>query len=78
MLSPAQVEWLLIDLCTKLGFCLPPEQQQQRLIDQTPDSVADFTHAVIVAEGLNPELMDRGLFRRVETMVADAFARAEQ
>ena len=77
MLSPAQVEWLLADLCTKLGFCLPPDQQQ-RLIDQTPESVADFTHAVIVGEGLNPEMVDRKLYRRVEAMIADAFARSEE
>jgi hypothetical protein len=50
---------LLNDLCVRLGYCLPPGDQQ-RLIDDPPTSVDEFTDAVVAAEGLDPVLMAYG------------------
>jgi hypothetical protein len=33
---------LLDDLCAKLGYCLPPDDQR-RIVDDPPDAVDAFT-----------------------------------
>jgi hypothetical protein len=63
---------LLYDLCVRLGYCLPPEDQQ-RIIDDPPASVDAFTDAVIVAEGLDPVLMATEQRQQVRRMVAAEF-----
>jgi hypothetical protein len=75
MLNTRQLDWLLEDLCTKLGFCLPPEAQR-RLHENQPQSVASFVEAVFRVEGLDPAHEQR-LRREVHSMIADAFARAD-
>lgn len=50
MLSEAETEALLAELCIKLGFCLPPEARHL-LVTTTPANVLDFTDAVFIADG---------------------------
>ena len=69
-LSPAQVEALLHDLCTALGFCLP-SNERARLREFPPTDVDSFTNAVIRVEGLDrfvdiPLHLRRDLRARVE------------
>lgn len=63
---------LLNDLCVRLGYCLPPEDQRE-IVNNPPTSVDAFTDAVIVAEGLNPFLMATEQRQEVRRMVAAAF-----
>ena len=63
---------LLNDLCVRLGYCLPPEDQQ-RIIADPPTSVDTFTDAVVIAEGLDPVLMATEQRQAVRRMVAGAF-----
>ncbi|MET7421390.1 hypothetical protein [Dactylosporangium sp. NPDC005555] len=47
----SDVQRLLNELCIKLGFCLPPDENR-RLQESPPGDVDSFTDAVIEAEGL--------------------------
>ena len=69
-----ETELLLGELCTKLGFCLPPLAYEQ-FTNKPPIDINEFTDAVFFAEGLVPSRADRHLYRQVRAMVADAFAR---
>lgn len=66
MASRIDVGHLLYELCTELGFCLPPEAQA-RLIEDPPDSVDAFTDAVIVAEGMDPAAVQKRIRRDVRS-----------
>ncbi len=77
MLTSVQVKWLLDDLCVQLGFCLPPDDYM-RLQKDPPSEPEGFTDAVFVAEGMDPSLADRQLFRRVRAMIRSAYLNAEQ
>jgi hypothetical protein len=46
-------KYLLGDLCSSFGFCLPPDAHR-RLIDDPPDDVVEFVDAVFRAESLDP------------------------
>jgi hypothetical protein len=70
-----QAQDLLVTLCLRLGFCLPPKEQE-RIIRQPPLTVYDFTDAVFVAEGLDPAISDKNLVHGVRKVVTDAFARS--
>lgn len=48
MLSEPEAHKLLYDLCVRLGFCLPP-QEQRRLKENPPPDVRSFNDAVFVA-----------------------------
>ena len=72
-LTPAEVRSLLSKLCVDLGFCLPPDAIGQ-LQHEPPAEVAAFTDAVFVAEGLDPVMSDRGLWKQVAGVVSAAFA----
>jgi hypothetical protein len=74
-LDPSEVEALLGKLCVDLGFCLPPDAQDQ-LIENPPSDTRAFTDAVFIAEGMNPETARRELYRQVQECVSAAFARA--
>ena len=63
---------LLNDLCVRLGYCLPPDDQQ-RIISDPPTSVDAFTDAVVTAEGFDPVLMAAEQRQQVRRMVAAAF-----
>lgn len=62
---------LLDTLAVRLGFCLPPAEKQ-RLCEAPPASVAAFTDAVFVAEGLDPQIANRRLYRQVRDLVQEA------
>ena len=63
---------LLNDLYVRLGYCLPPDDQQ-RIISDPPTSVDAFTDAVVTAEGFDPVLMAAEQRQQVRRMVAAAF-----
>jgi hypothetical protein len=71
-LKPTQVDALLSNLCTTLGFCLPPSDQVA-LRTNPPRHPDDFTRAVFLAEGLDPATADRHLYRQVRDAVRTAF-----
>ena len=70
LVDPAR---LLNDLCVRLGYCLPLEDQQG-IIDDPPATVDAFTDAVVVAEGLDPVLMASEQRQQVRRVVAAAFS----
>lgn len=49
-----KIENLLLELCTKQGFCLPPEQQD-RIASLGAWDAESFAKDVVASEGLNPE-----------------------
>jgi len=63
-----QIERLLEALCTDYGFCLPADEIA-KFVALPPDSIRDFTDAVFRAEGLDPDLADRCLWRQVRDRV---------
>jgi hypothetical protein len=75
MPSSAEIEFLLSELCTKLGFCLPADEQA-RLCKTPPEDVDVFTKAVFLAEGFDLETVDKHLYRKVRERVAEAFQRS--
>ena len=72
MLETAEVESLLSKLCIELGFCLPPEHEN-RLIENPPAIIEEFTDAVFRLEGLNAQFAERHLYRQVRDKIAQAF-----
>lgn len=72
MLSRAEAYMLLDELCLREGFCLPPATTLTLVADPPADPV-EFTDAVFRAEGLDPRLADRRLYRRIRALVTDAF-----
>jgi hypothetical protein len=60
---------LLSELCVKLGFSLPPDEQP-RLLNSPPPGVDALTDAVLLAEGIDPQLTDEDLRRQVRECVA--------
>ena len=52
------VEAALEELCVKLGYCLPPSEQDAILSDPPADADA-FVDAVLTAEGLDPGSITR-------------------
>ena len=70
-LAPGDVERLLDALCADLGFCLR-HAERSRLVERPPDDAATFANEVFLAEGLNPELADRHLYRQVRDRIAEA------
>ena len=63
---------LLEELCRTFGFCLPPEERA-RLRADPPNTPEAFTDAVFTAEGLDPALGDRKLWKSVHGRVVRAF-----
>jgi hypothetical protein len=74
VLSEDVVQRLLDELCTCLGFCLPPDGQA-RLRTSPPGTPDAFTDAVLDAEGLDPEDPDRKLRQAVRDRVVRTFER---
>jgi hypothetical protein len=71
------VWFLLSTLCEKLGYCLPPEEQE-RLLSKPPVTVYEFTEAVFWADGEDPDAADKKLLNDVRSVVAAAFAKSSQ
>jgi hypothetical protein len=53
--SGVEVQRLLDDLCIKLGFCLPPNEQHRLRVSPPPDADS-FADTVFEAEGMDPRL----------------------
>ena len=66
-------ETLLLELCTKLGYCLKPADHE-RLLQMATNDVDAFTRAVLNAEGLE-EPYDKDQLRNVRWLVASHFDR---
>jgi predicted RNA-binding Zn-ribbon protein involved in translation (DUF1610 family) len=66
--SRATLGGLLDELCVTLGFCLPPDAQEE-LKSNPPGDVDAFTDAVIRAEGMDPGLIDSALRRQIRELV---------
>ena len=45
-----RAELALAEVCSKLGYCIPSDDQDEILADPPPDSEA-FVDAVLIAEG---------------------------
>jgi len=75
MLNAAELEALLNQLCIKNGFCLPSDELR-RLSADPPQEVDAFANAVILAEGLNPEMLSKQTYRAVRETISAAFARS--
>lgn len=73
MASGIDVGHLLYELCTELGFSLTPEAQA-RLIEDPSSNVDTFTDAVLVAEGLDPVIVQKRIRLRVQEVVARHWA----
>jgi len=54
----SRAEGALGELCAKLGYCLPPDDQEAILSNPPPDADA-FVDAVLIAEGRDPNLMTK-------------------
>ncbi|HYN94951.1 MAG TPA: hypothetical protein VES42_13970 [Pilimelia sp.] len=63
----SDVQRLLNELCIKLGFCLPPEENR-RLEQSPPGDVDSFTDAVIEAEGMG-DMSHTDIRRQVREVV---------
>jgi hypothetical protein len=63
-----EIDRLLGDLCIDLGFCLP-EEERARLRASPPADLDSFTDAVIVAEGLDPAVIEKRLRAQVRERV---------
>jgi hypothetical protein len=75
MPSRDQIKSLLRDLCVTYGFCLS-SKEKEKLINDPPNTVDEFTDAVYRAEGMNPsDSTPRGqrLREKVRTCVAKTF-----
>ncbi len=72
-LNPAEVRTLLLDLCEKLGFCLPP-LETERSTASPPEDSDEFTGAVLVAEGYGVPSQDP-IVDQARELVAQAFRR---
>ncbi|GAA4609321.1 hypothetical protein BJY16_007270 [Actinoplanes octamycinicus] len=71
----SEVEWLLNDLCVRLGFCLPPAAAR-RLIQSPPADADAFAEAVFEAEGMpQPAVHHSDLHRRVRALIAEHMSR---
>ena len=73
MLSATEVAWLLEKLCVDVGFCLAPSHRQELQQNPPPDPSA-FADAVFLAEGLDPSMAERHLYRKVRSLISQAFS----
>jgi hypothetical protein len=67
--NPSEIGLLLAELCVKLGFCLPPEEQAT-LEGSPPPGVDALTDAVLLAEGFDPQHIGAELRQQVRDVVA--------
>lgn len=73
-LSEAAAKRALEELCVELGHCLPPDAARA-IYERPPADPNAFADAVIVAESLDPVLLETGSYRQVLDVVDAAFAR---
>lgn len=70
----AVLEAFLNHLCVTFGFCLPSDAKEALRTDP-PGAVPAFTDAVIRAEGMDPDLLDTSLRRRMREIVEQEVGR---
>ena len=76
-MSPKQVDALLYELCTVLGFCPSPDVHQS-FMSSPPGDIDEFTDAIIRADGLDPHSdIPLQLRRDVRAKVAKHFSKVE-
>jgi hypothetical protein len=63
---------LLNEVCVDLGFCLPPAELT-RLMAERPPTADELTDAIFTAEGLDPAVADRALWKKVRERVVKYF-----
>ena len=74
-MAPEQIGYLLGELCSQLGFCSIPPDEYDRLLEEPPDDVDDFTDQVFEAEGIDPsDSQYRHLREQVRDLVSRTFA----
>jgi hypothetical protein len=77
MLNDNELESLFSTLCIDLGFCLPPDEYA-RLRENPPTDINDFTEAIFIAEGLDPQYASRHLYREVKAVIINAFLKHDE
>jgi hypothetical protein len=75
VLGRDEVWFLLKTLCEQWGYCLPP-QEHERILNNPPLTVYEFTDEVFVADGEDPSSADKKLLNGVRTIVSAAFAKS--
>jgi hypothetical protein len=69
MARPTKIKWVLDDLCSRLGFCLPHDERA-RIEQNPPRDIEAFTDAIFVAEGMDPhDKSNRGLRQQVRKLI---------
>jgi hypothetical protein len=66
---PSNPELALGELCVKLGYCLPPSEQEA-ILNNLPADADAFVDAVVIAEGLDPTWMTKQERRPMLEIVA--------
>jgi hypothetical protein len=66
----SRVEAALRELCEKYGYCLPGEKTDA-LLGQLPEDADAFVDAVLMAEGRDPTLIDKGERRELRDVFRD-------
>jgi hypothetical protein len=69
--TPADVQWLLNDLCTSGGYC-GAVRDTERFVELAKEGAEIFADAVLTAEGLDPQI-DTEQRRSVRDFVAERF-----
>jgi hypothetical protein len=66
----SRAETALSELCTRLGYCIPPAAQDAILANPPLDTEA-FVDAVLVAEGMDPNLVLEETRRPLRLIIDD-------
>jgi hypothetical protein len=66
----SRVEALLYELCVTYGYCLP-EGKNDELLANPPHDPDEFVDAVLLAEGIDPTLVDKHQRTQVRGVVCD-------
>jgi hypothetical protein len=74
VLSRDEVWFLLKTLCEAWGYCLPPHEAE-RILNNPPLTVYEFTDAVFVADGEDPSSADKKMLNDLRMVVAAAFVK---
>ena len=52
----SRLDLTLTELCSELGYCIPPDEREAILADPPPDAEA-LVDAVLIAEGRDPNVV---------------------
>ena len=65
MTRPTKVQWLLDDLCSRLGLCLRPDERArlEQEAQEAPADIEAFADAILAAEGIDPHDKGNGALR---------------